>query len=753
MKNKVELLSPAGNYESFLGAIHAGADAVYLGGNKFGARAFADNFTEEELCNAINYAHLFERKVYLTVNTLLKDSEMNELFSYMEPYYKIGLDGVIIQDMGVFQYIKKHFPSLELHVSTQMSITGTLGARMLKELGAKRIVPARELSLKEIKEIKDQVHVEMETFIHGAMCYSYSGQCLFSSMLGGRSGNRGKCAQPCRLPYKATVCDGSLGRCNNDFSTCNNGATNTYEKDTSYILSLKDLCTVSMIPELINAGIDSFKIEGRMKKPEYVAGVTAIYRKYIDIFIQSPHSNPKIADSDLKLLEQLYIRNELSDGYYKKHNGSEMITFEDPSYAKINDNLLETIREKYLDKKLSIKINGTIILQKNKEVSLTVYTDHNSITVTGNMVEESKNRPIETEQVRKQVLKTGNTCFQFEHLDIIMDQNVFISLKELNEIRRKVLEQYECLLLEKSYRNDAIIPKELFSYNKNLKEVTCNHNKKRVMKLSASVENLSQLDGLMNNTYIESIYISFGCFFPLVEVETKVKGLFRKKELEHKSVYLALPYILRNNNVSQLEPFIPLLKQGKTFKGVLIRNLEQYQWLIENQINCEIILDSNIYIWNQESKFFWQDKTNLNTTPVELNYHDYERLGIAKMELSIYGRIPLMITANCIKKSCNFSSKGHAFITDRYKKEFQVITNCHFCYNIIYNSVPLSLHQQQKEIYQLNPVSLRMNFITESQEETKEITDFFINRFIHDREDILMPFKEYTNGHFKRGAL
>ena len=239
---KVELLAPAGNYEALTGAIAAGADAVYLGGDSFGARAYADNFTQEEICKGIQYAHVFQRKIYLTVNTLVKEKEFIRLYDFLLPFYETGLDGVIIQDLGVFTFIREHFPNLSLHVSTQMTVTGSYGAEFLKKEGASRIVPARELTLEEIKTIKKNVDIEIETFVHGAMCYCYSGQCLFSSILGGRSGNRGRCAQPCRLPYKV------------------NGGREEYP------LSMKDMCTINILPELIEAGIDSFKIEGRMKK-------------------------------------------------------------------------------------------------------------------------------------------------------------------------------------------------------------------------------------------------------------------------------------------------------------------------------------------------------------------------------------------------------------------------------------------------------------------------------------------------------
>ena len=278
---KVELLAPAGDFQCFQAAINAGADAVYLGGEKFGARAYANNFTEEEIINALRIAHLFGKKIYLTVNTLVKEKEIEQLVPYIVPLYEAGLDGVIVQDIGVFEILKKNFPGLELHASTQMTITGVYGAKFLKELGASRIVPARELSLEEIRYIHDETGIEIEAFIHGAMCYGYSGQCLFSSIIGGRSGNRGRCAGPCRLPY-------------------------TDEKGkTIYPLSLKDMYTLPMIPKLIDAGIYSFKIEGRMKSSYYVATVVNAYRRALDYMMECknkgiPYKTPEFLKEELE---------------------------------------------------------------------------------------------------------------------------------------------------------------------------------------------------------------------------------------------------------------------------------------------------------------------------------------------------------------------------------------------------------------------------------------------------------------------
>ena len=262
MKREVEILAPAGSWECLEAAVCAGADAIYIGGSRFGARAHADNLNEERMLEAIDYVHLHGRKLYMTVNTLLKEQELGELVDYLRPYYEQGLDAVIVQDIGAMRLIREAFPDLPLHVSTQATVTQTLSAQLFQRMGAERIVPARELSLEEIKNMKNATGLEIECFVHGALCYCYSGQCLMSSMIGGRSGNRGECAQPCRLPYRVE------------------------NRKSADLMSLKDLCTIDMIPELVEAGIDSFKIEGRMKQPDYVYTVTQMYRKYTDIYLQ-----------------------------------------------------------------------------------------------------------------------------------------------------------------------------------------------------------------------------------------------------------------------------------------------------------------------------------------------------------------------------------------------------------------------------------------------------------------------------------
>ena len=311
MKGKIEILAPAGNMDCLKAAVAAGADAIYVGGSMFGARAYANNFSEEELLEAIDYVHLHGRKLFMTVNTLLKEYELEEkLYAYLLPYYKRGLDAIIVQDVGVLRFARTHFPDLPIHASTQMTITGIDGAKFMEEQGVQRVVTSRELSMKEVQQIAEHTNVEIESFVHGALCYCYSGQCLFSSFLGGRSGNRGQCAQPCRLLYQAQG-----------------------EKKSQYLLSLKDICTLEYIPEMDMVGIYSFKIEGRMKKPEYVAGVVSMYRKYVDLYLSG--KKYKVEEQDKILLMDLYNRGGFHTGYYHTRNGREMISLERPNHAGV----------------------------------------------------------------------------------------------------------------------------------------------------------------------------------------------------------------------------------------------------------------------------------------------------------------------------------------------------------------------------------------------------------------------------------
>lgn len=733
--NKVELLAPAGSYESFLGAIHAGADAVYLGGIKYGARAFAENFDEETLCRAIYYAHLFDKKVYMTLNTLMKQSELEEVEEYLKPFYYAGLDGVIVQDLGLLSFLKRTFPLLELHISTQMAVTGPYSVRMLKEEGAVRVVPARELSLKEMEILKNE-GLEIETFIHGAMCYCYSGQCFFSSFLGGRSGNRGKCAQSCRLPYQVNLSD----------------RKDTKGKKEEYPLSLKDMCSIELIPELIRAGIDSFKIEGRMKRPEYVAGVTAIYRKYIDLCYQNNLQNVKVEKSDWEALKSLYIRTDIQDGYYKRHNGKEMVTIHKPSYSGIDEEFAASIYEKYVKQTLKAEVSGFVTLKKGQPATLQLNFKDYAVYCEGSMVDSAQKRPVEREDVKKQLNKTGNTDFVFSVLEIDMDEDIFIPLKALNELRRQAFEKLE----QQMKRSVDEIRRKSLEYSKDKvnNELTVVVNEDKTVnakkQLHVLVSSYKQCRFVLKNPAVNRIYIasdlfSHGDTVLLQEI---------KEASKNKEIWIKMPEVLREKDFEKLEK---LVKISQVFaKGMLVSNLETYSFLKYHNYCGEIALNYHVYIWNQEGLKFWEDKIQNFLMPVECNIHEWKQLQNEKAEYLCYGKIPMMVTANCIRKTKgNCRNAGVSFedsITDRYQTNFNVQTNCNYCYNVIYNSVPHSLHQNLEQIIKLEGKGIRLDFTTESEEQMNQILEAYVQYLEGGKADFSF-LKEYTTGHYKKGAL
>ncbi|MCR5627010.1 MAG: U32 family peptidase [Lachnospiraceae bacterium] len=400
-----ELLSPAGNIESLYAAYAAGADAVYAGADRFSARAYAGNFTIEEFSEAIDYAHLIGKKLYMTLNILMKPSEMEGLEDFLVPLYLKGLDGVIVQDIGVIGFIKEKFPKLSVHVSTQCSLCTPYGAKLMKSIGADRIVTARELSLQEIREIKNNCDIEIESFIHGAMCYSYSGLCLMSSMMGGRSGNRGRCAGSCRQPYKD-------------------------RNKEAYYLSMKDLCSINVLPAIIEAGVCSLKIEGRMKAPEYVYAVTGLYRKYLDLY--ESKKEYRVEKRDLERLTGVYSRSGLNEGYYKKRNGKEMITFEKGAYHTDTDKVV-------IAPPPSVKITGKAGFIPGEKARLELSAGNITVCEYAGEVETAKSAPMKEEDIRKHLEKTGDGGISFRELSIAVGENVFIPVKALKELRRRAV--------------------------------------------------------------------------------------------------------------------------------------------------------------------------------------------------------------------------------------------------------------------------------------------------------------------------
>lgn len=764
---QVELLAPAGNYESFLGAIHAGADAVYIGGKKYGARAYADNFSDEEVCLAIRYAHLLGRKIYLTVNTLVRQEELADLPEYLRPFYEEGLDGIIVQDFGVFHVVRELFPELELHVSTQMTVTGVYGAKLLKEQGAARVVPARELSLEEIRAIRQEADIQVEAFIHGAMCYCYSGQCLFSSMLGGRSGNRGRCAQPCRLPYTVTGIGRERQRAGKE----------------SYPLSLKDMCTLSILPELIEAGIDSFKIEGRMKSPEYAAGVTALYRKYIDRYLAAPDQPWKVEPDDMERLKHLYIRSEIQEGYYHRYNGREMITPDKPSYCKADERYLQEIRNAWLEQSLTLPVYGRVILCKNRPVMLELCTERKGdplVRTEGIPVLQAVKQPLTAETVEKQIRKTGGTAFVFEELICELEPDCFLPVKALNDLRRDALRALEDKLLSKSCRKvPADYQDRLEQLNRELISVGNVESTPEYEKtyIAVMIDHDSQFDAVEKKEQTDRLYLESECMIEMSKLSDW------KQAKKGRLLFAAMPRILRSRDKEWLAKFNEHVLKSSVYDGVLIRNLESLFYLKEQKYDGMIQADSSLYIWNSRAKKFLTELGVSQTAPGELNRGDWHAMGIRGTEVEVYGRTPLMVTANCVRKTAGeclaqgnpgqnvsfgrhesgerLQGHGPLWLTDRYQVRFPVHTVCEHCYNVLYNSVPLSLHGYGKSICLENPSGIRLSFTTETPEEIRQVFCRF-SGFFREVDSEFSTGKEirpddhaeyaFTKGHYKRGA-
>lgn len=731
---KVELLAPAGNYDALKGAIKAGADAVYLGGALYGARAYADNFTQDEICTGIHLAHVFGRKVYLTVNTLIKERELDGLYNFLLPLYESGLDGVIIQDLGALRYIRTHFPGLALHASTQMTLTGREGAAFVKEEGISRIVPARELSLAEIRKMKKETGVEVEVFIHGAMCYCYSGQCLFSSILGGRSGNRGRCAQPCRLPYKIN------------------------EENSCYPLSMRDMCTITMLPELIEAGIDSFKIEGRMKKPAYAAGVTAIYRKYIDLYYRDKE-NFCVSKEDMDILKSLYIRSETGDGYYKRHNGREMLTLSSPAYSGTDEQLLSHIEQKYVEEGFYHQVSAKACFKPGEAAILSLEKGDISVSAAGDFVQKALKQPLTEEKIKEQIQKSGNSLIKIVQTEIEMNDEVFMPVRSVNELRRKAISCFEDEVIRRNGLNHeerkAVAPTRNESADcqrkilKNSK--TQRSNVSDWHSIHVSVRTQEQLKAALNER-IGRIYIDYGLLYDEITEELNIS---KKNEESHAELYLCSPYIVREKDRKHLENIKKALDTD-LFSGVLIRNLESFYFLSRQIPLKKIVLDHNLYVWNREDICFWKERAAEFYLPVECNAHEWMELlsCCAPMELKasavVYGRLPMMITANCLNKTRGLCRKVPQLVIlkDRYEKQFPVYTDCLSCYNILYNSVPLSLHKMFEGSSYPNG-NYRLDFTTEDPEEMVRVIRYFGGIL----KNYQSPFyKEYTTGHFKRGV-
>ena len=707
MRNKdFELLAPAGNLEIFKGVIESGADAVYVGGSMFGARAYANNFTEEELLEAIDFAHLRGVKVYLTVNTLIKNSEFSKLYDYLLVYYKRGLDAVIVQDIGVVKAIHEYFPSMEIHTSTQMTVTGADGVRFLSQFGVTRVVMAREVSLAEMKRIHEETGMELEAFVHGALCYSYSGQCLFSSILGGRSGNRGRCAQPCRLPYTVEG------------------------KKDEYILSLKDMCGIKALDKLHDAGVYSLKIEGRMKQLEYACGVVKYYRSYID-------SMKPVSDADYDRIKALGNRCGFTDRYYFDHNGSDMVTYVKPNFVS---NAAEPSPEK---RKLSIE--GELVLREGEPGSLTVKRGDVTYKASIEPVSAALKAPLDKKAAIDRINKTGDTDFEFSHIKAQIGENVFVPNGALNKLRRDAISGLCDKLLKKYYRNDARyadissmceLPEHVVKSDAAHEDGAVNAKDYTTI---CSCMTRAQLDTLISYDCFDVFYLDFDMYDRntlIQQFADDVKSLTKR----NKKVYLMLPTIFRADSSDY---FVSIAKELDTvsFEGFVVKNYEEL-YLTENLFTGKkVILDHNMYTFNDVSKsVFFEHGVSGDTVPLELNSREIMHRNNIGSQMIVYGYYPLMTTANCVHKNTKGCDKKQKliYLKDRYNKSFAVCNNCKECYNTIYNSLPTMLTKNISKLKEAGIRSFRYSFTIETPKQIKAVMDDKV--------------AEYTNGHYKRGV-
>lgn len=707
MRNKdFELLAPAGSLEILKGVIESGADAVYVGGSMFGARAYANNFTEEELLEAIDFAHLRGVKVYLTVNTLIKNSEFSKLYDYLLPYYKRGLDAVIVQDIGVVKAIHEYFPSMEIHTSTQMTVTGADGVRFLSQFGVTRVVMAREVSLAEMKRIHEETGMELEAFVHGALCYSYSGQCLFSSILGGRSGNRGRCAQPCRLPYTVEG------------------------KKDEYILSLKDMCGIKALDKLHDAGVYSLKIEGRMKQLEYACGVVKYYRSYID-------SKKPVSDADYDRIKALGNRCGFTDRYYFDHNGSDMVTYVKPNFVS---NAAEPSPEK---RKLSIE--GELVLREGEPGSLTVKRGDVTYKASIEPVSAALKAPLDKKAAIDRINKTGDTDFEFSHIKAQIGENVFVPNGALNKLRRDAISGLCDKLLKKYYRNDARyadissmceLPEHVVKSDAAHEDGAVNAKDYTTI---CSCMTRAQLDTLISYDCFDVFYLDFDMYDRKTLIQQfadDVKSLTKR----NKKVYLMLPTIFRADSSDY---FVSIAKELDTvsFEGFVVKNYEEL-YLTENLFTGKkVILDHNMYTFNDVSKsVFFEHGVSGDTVPLELNSREIMHRNNIGSQMIVYGYYPLMTTANCVHKNTKGCDKKQKliYLKDRYNKSFAVCNNCKECYNTIYNSLPTMLTKNISKLKEAGIRSFRYSFTIETPKQIKAVMDDKV--------------AEYTNGHYKRGV-
>ena len=790
-KKKIELLAPVGSMESMVSAVNNGCDAIYLGGKDFNARQSAKNFTNEELKHIIDYCHVRGVKVNLTLNILYKEDEIQNVLDFVSTMYSYGIDALIIQDIGIFSLIKKHF-DIALHSSTQMTIHNIEGVKFLKELGFKRVVLSRELSLEEIKEITNNVNIEIEAFVHGAICVSYSGRCLMSSLIGERSGNRGRCAQPCRMEYK-------LIKDNKIYAN-------------NYLLSPRDTSTLPIIDELVNSGIHTFKVEGRMKNPEYVAQVISTYRKYIDKAEDNNFSN--IEEQDFKNITQIFNRGGGSiTGYYKTWSSPSMISpspkssglkigfvksynkktkkceifLQEPTTAgdgieiwtktkphcgtnisktsMANETIVVTIDgaiskgdlvfrsfDKALDRKLKksyekptrkLNVNAKVSAKIDNNIVLTLETNKACVSLSGAIVEKAKNASISKDELISRLSKTGDTPFSLNFTSVDIDDDIYMPISSINSIKREAISLLE-EKIKKSYEKEKISA----IYNPKIEIATKQY-------LTALVQNKSQFDACVNSSHIKRIYIELS-----PKTLDELDYFIEKAHKNNIEIFVALLWILRKPMRDDFYKMLNILEKSN-IDGYLLRNY------INLNTTKKIVADYTFNIFNNASLSFLNTLFDKVTLSPELNFTELNALSSKNAEVFIYGKLPLMTTHQCPvglfvsekgnNRFCKLRHKCDGFyLKDRTNTLFPIKNDCYNCTTTILNKAPI-FTLNKKEINKLKTEAFRLSFVDEDYNEILNLINLH-KKVLIDKININIkdtPFKdlEYTNGHFFRGVL
>ncbi len=706
-----EVLAPAGDPEIFTRVIDAGADAVYFGGSAFGARAYATNFTLESAEASIRYAHARGKKAYLTVNTLLKNLEIEkDLYPYLKSYYEMGLDAVIVQDYGVFTMIRDCFPELALHCSTQMSLCTPYGASFLQAQGAHRVVTAREISLQEIKDIYDATGMEIETFVHGALCVCYSGQCLMSSMIGGRSGNRGRCAQPCRLNYDVMNTNGKK-----------------MKLPGAYPISPKDLCGVADLPALSEAGVYSLKIEGRMKQGDYAEGVVSVYRKYVDHYLSDPKAPYQVEEADMNILMGLGNRNGFTNSYYYKRNETDLISFADSAHR--NQKMTQTDRKE----KCRLGIRGSFHAALGQPMELTVSLLDGSMecTVFGQMAEAAKNQGATEESIRKQLNKTGNTPYAFRALTISCEDGLFLPNALLNELRREALEQLEIRMIKPPHRE--ALP--------DFKEPSSTSNTPMPSGTFVTVREEDQLSVVLSKPYIT--YVGLDTSLTLTSRSSCSDLVDRVHAAGKKAVFL-MPAIFRKNTYNSVNRVIDEAK----FDYYMASTMDSLGFLKEQLPDSLVIADARLYTYsNRTEDAYFASGVSANTIPYELNRGELMHRENENSFFTVYGYTPLMYMANCTHKNCHGCDHvpGRMILRDRYGNPFTMANSCEICTNILYNYLPTNLIGEI-DAAALHALGDRLDFTLENAKETEAVLKQYE---LKSRDHAGLT---YTKGHYGRGV-